>query len=411
MVSVPMRFSAGPPLSWYAPEMTRPTGAPTRVAVLSTNRADYSTVRPILRAATGRSDIEMFLLAVGNHWRSDDRNRPPTLDADHEAAAYWGPLTSEHGSIDLSPEWLAAFTIWIHGRLAALRPDILLVIGDRFEVMPAATSALLLEIPIAHVSGGDMTLGAIDNQVRFALSMMSSIHFVSHESHARRLTAMGEASSTVHLVGEPALGDIPKAPQLKRSELFVRLGLRESDLLVLLTYHPPTIAREQWKGELESLVGALSDFPGALIITGANGDPQSREVNERLSAFAARHPNAAVVSSLGADLYYEVLHHASFMIGNSSSGIWEAPSVGLPVINIGERQAGRIRAANVMDSPADIEILRDLIGKALDPEMIRVAGNVSNPYFQPKSATQIVQLLAKTGQLEGLLRKQFPGAL
>lgn len=372
-----------------------------RVAFLTTGRADYSSIRPVLREAIREPRLDPVLLVAGAHIPR------VTLDAGDELTAVWGPLGSTYGPTELTVEWLADYTVWVHSQLTALRPDLLVITGDRYELLPAATAALLLEIPVAHISGGDITLGAIDNQVRFALSMMSSIHFVGHDSHARRLVAMGEDSDRVLVVGDPALDDLPLEPQRERNDVFDSLGLSAAPRLALLTYHAPTIAGARWAVELDAIVDALDEFEGAIVITGTNGDPRSSEVAARLAGFAAVRPNTVIRQSLGQDLYYEVLHHAAFIIGNSSSGIWEAPSVGLPAINVGDRQAGRIRAANVWDANADAAQIRGLIARAVGLDEGARRQLRSNPYAGVRSSHRIATYLGGVPLDSSLLRKTF----
>ena len=326
---------------------------------------------------------------------------------DGSLSVAWGPLGSAYAPTELSVEWLADYTRWITATIATVKPDLLLLTGDRYELLPAATAALLHQVPLAHLSGGDITVGSVDNQVRFAISMMSSVHFVSNVEHAHRLVAMGENPLRVHLVGDPALDDIPEHPLMTRAAAFGMLGLAPNEHLALVTYHAPTIGSDAWSRELDAILMALSSFDGAVVITGTNGDPNSGEVAVRLDAFAKGHSNTVLIESLGQDLFYDVLHHASFMIGNSSSGIWEAPSVGLRVINVGDRQAGRIRGGNVIDVEADVAAISVAIAFALNEAARQRPERTQNPYAQPDSAKRVVDGLQAIRLDVELMRKNF----
>ena len=377
------------------------------VAILTTGRADFSSVRPIVREALSRPGLEVVLLVTGSHESGSLAGITEGTSVDRSVSVVWGPLGRAYAPTELSVEWLADYTRWINATIATVKPDLLLLTGDRFELLPAATAAMLHQVPLAHLSGGDITVGSVDNQVRFAISMMSSVHFVSNVEHADRLVAMGESPLQVNLVGDPALDDIPEHPLMTRAATFDELGLASDEHLALVTYHAPTIGSDAWSRELDAILLALSSFHGAVVITGTNGDPNSGEVAVRLGSFAKGRSNTVLIESLGQGLYYEVLHHASFMIGNSSSGIWEAPSVGLRVINVGDRQAGRIRAGNVIDVNADEVAISGAIASALSEVARQRPLKHQNPYAQPNSAKRVVDGLQAIRLNAELLRKDF----
>jgi UDP-hydrolysing UDP-N-acetyl-D-glucosamine 2-epimerase len=347
----------------------------------------------------------MVLFAAGKHILNP--LEVPSIDARELDGARVGPLIPPGASAEISPVWLGQFTEWFAEALHAESPDWLLVIGDRYELLPAAAVALAQGIPIAHVSGGDITSGAIDDRVRYALTMLASAHFVAVEEHASRLAALGEDRSRITVVGEPALTDLPRGASLSRECLFRTLDLNPTNRLCMVSYHPPTVDRSQVGPEIESICTALLDFDGAIIATGANGDPGSDLINDRLRNLVKDHPNASFRETLGVDLYYEVMIHAALMVGNSSSGIWESASFGIPVINVGSRQLGRTRGANVCDSGPNPAEIRNLIEKTEGDEFLALCRRLNNPYEIGDSARLILSSLAELGKGHRLVRRDF----
>ncbi|MGH9197084.1 MAG: UDP-N-acetylglucosamine 2-epimerase, partial [Acidimicrobiia bacterium] len=290
---------------------------------------------------------------------------------------------------------------------ARRRPDIVLIVGDRLELLSVGCAALPFRIPIAHVSGGDVTEGAVDNQVRHAITKMSHIHFVAMKAHAERLLQMGEEAWRVMVVGEPALDLIRKTETLSREELGRTLGMALGHPVLVITFHPTTLGSASVEQEVDILLTALKRVDGTLIFTYPNADAGNRVIVNRIREFAARQPMSGVFANLGRSKYYNLLTHADLMVGNSSSGIWEAPSFRLPVVNIGDRQQGRVRARNVIDVSVDADAIYGAIQHGLEPSIRAELSQIENPYGDGLAAGRIVKALKHLEPGVDVVRKRF----
>ncbi len=256
--------------------------------------------------------------------------------------------------------------------LGAMRPDTLLLIADRYEMLAPAAVALALRIPIAHIEGGEISEGAIDDAVRNALTKMSHVHFTSTFGARERVIRMGEEPWRVHRAGAPSLDHLRRTALYSREELESKLGIDLSIPTALVTYHPVTLLRDT-NQESDELFAALRDVPGQLVFTFPNSDAGGRELIARTEAFATEAGRAKVFVNLGAVTYWSLLRQVGLMIGNSSSGIMESPSFALPTVNVGLRQQGRERAANVLDARAERQDILAKVAIAQSRELSRVA--------------------------------------
>jgi UDP-hydrolysing UDP-N-acetyl-D-glucosamine 2-epimerase len=291
--------------------------------------------------------------------------------------------------------------------LARFHPDIILVVGDRFELLAVTCAALPLGIPIAHVSGGDVTVAAIDNQVRHAITKMSHIHFPDMESHGERLIQMGEEPSRVVVTGDPAIDLIHQMKFLTRPELSEQLGIQLTSPILLVTFHPTTVGSLNVEQEVSNLLLALSRVHGTFIFTYPNADSHNRVIIERITEFVASRSRAGFFPNLGQLKYYSLLAEADLMVGNSSSGIFEAPSFRLPVVNVGERQRGRLREKNVIDVEAEADAIFDGIRGGLEPSFRASLRDLQNPYGDGKASPRIVNTLKRIELGIPLLQKPF----
>jgi UDP-N-acetylglucosamine 2-epimerase (non-hydrolysing)/GDP/UDP-N,N'-diacetylbacillosamine 2-epimerase (hydrolysing) len=297
-----------------------------------------------------------------------------------------------------------AFTAW--------RPDLLLLIADRYEMLAPASVALALRIPIAHIEGGEISQGAIDDHVRNALTKLAHVHFTSTETARRRVIAMGEEPWRVHHAGAPSLDHLRRSPLLDRSALESRLSLTLTPPTLLAAWHPVTILQDT-NAEADTFFSALADTPGQLIFVYPNSDAGGRALIERTRALAATRPHTHIFVNLDAVTYWSLLGQVDVMVGNSSSGIMEAASFALPTVNVGIRQQGRERARNIIDAPAETSAIRAAIQRALRPEFRETLRGMANPYGDGTAAATIARVLS-TVPLDGLLIKQptpLPGEL
>jgi UDP-N-acetylglucosamine 2-epimerase (non-hydrolysing)/GDP/UDP-N,N'-diacetylbacillosamine 2-epimerase (hydrolysing) len=288
--------------------------------------------------------------------------------------------------------------------LTAWRPDLLLLIADRYEMLAPASVAVALRIPIAHIEGGEISQGAIDDQVRNALTKLAHIHFTSTPTARRRVIAMGEEPWRVHHAGAPSLDHLRRSALLSRQDLEAKLGLALTPPTLLAAWHPVTILRDT-NAEAGALFSALAQAPGQLLFVYPNADAGSHALMERTRALAATRPRTHIFVNLDAVTYWSLLGNATAMVGNSSSGIMEAASFALPAVNVGMRQQGRERARNVIDAPAESVAILAAITQALSPEFRESLRGMVNPYGDGSAATTITRVLT-TVPLDGLLIKQ-----
>jgi UDP-N-acetylglucosamine 2-epimerase (non-hydrolysing)/GDP/UDP-N,N'-diacetylbacillosamine 2-epimerase (hydrolysing) len=288
--------------------------------------------------------------------------------------------------------------------LAVIKPDLLLVLGDRYEILAAVQAALIARIPVAHISGGDVSEGALDESIRHAITKMAHIHFVTNADSARRVCQLGEDPLHVHVVGSPALDRLRLAPRMTRAEFFEAVGLRPRLKNLLITFHPVTL-EEDSEQQCAEMIAALADLGHdcGLILTGANYDAAGRAINAQLLAFSKSRANAVMHSSLGSVRYISALANVDLVLGNSSSGLCEAPSFRIPTVNIGTRQKGRLRASSVLDCDPDRRSIRAAIDRAFELD----CSDVENPYGDGYSAERIARHLAAVSNPQGLLKKHF----
>src|SRR5437867_1752911 len=273
-------------------------------------------------------------------------------------------------------------------------------------MLSAAVAALPFVLPVAHLHGGEVTEGAIDNQIRHAITKCARLHFVSAEPHARRVTAMGEEAWRIHTVGAPGLDRIRVAPVLSRAELAQRLGVAPEDRWLVVTFHPVTLEYQETGRYVHELLVALEKVDASLVVTYPNADTAGRTIIRHLEEFAARHARVRLIPNLGDGVYLSLLRHADAMVGNSSSGLIEAPSFELPVVNIGSRQAGRLRAANVLDVGAERDEILAGIEAVLAPGFREGLRGMTNPYGDGHAAERIVRVLRTVGLGPKLVRKR-----
>lgn len=297
-----------------------------------------------------------------------------------------------------------------YGLLKKTGPAAVVLYGDRHELLPLATACVLERVPMVHLCGGDVTEGALDEQVRHAVSKLAHLHFVTSERSGERLRQMGEEPWRVQVVGDPLLDAFVRGPLATLDELAACLGFLPDRRTLLVTMHPTTLEPEQQECELEALATVLERHSGGLILTAPAPDPGFAPISERWQRLVAHHPCAKYVESLGGRRYRAALFAVGAMVGNSSSGLTEAPCAGLPVINIGTRQAGRDRADNVLDVPSGDEFaLHAALQRVLDPgygAALR-AGPCASPYGDGHSNLRIIEALAQLPARARLLVKRF----
>jgi len=380
------------------------TGKKRRIGVVTTSRADYSHLYWPLRELAAHPDVELGVFALGAHLAPEFGNTIEVIEHDGFPIVSRVECLLNSDTDTGMAKTIGVAILGLADALTAWRPDLLLLIADRYEMLAPASVALALRIPIAHIEGGEVSQGAIDDAVRNALTKLAHIHFTSTETARRRVIAMGEEPWRVHHAGAPSLDHMRRSTLHNRAALEARLGLALTPPTLLIAWHPVTILRDT-NAEANALFGALSQASGQLVFVYPNADAGSHALIERTKALAAVRPHTQIFVNLDPITYWSLLGNVDAMVGNSSSGIMEAASFALPVVNVGMRQQGRERAGNVIDAPAETAAILAAITQALSPEFRGSLRKMENPYGNGTASGTIARVLT-TVSLDGLLIKQ-----
>ncbi len=376
----------------------------TTVAVVTTSRADYSHLYWPLKVIDAHPDLDLKLIVLASHLSPEFGNTVREIEADGFAiAARLECLLSSDTDIGMAKS-IGLATLSLADALGAMRPDILLLIADRYEMLAPASVALALRIPMAHIEGGELSQGAIDDAVRNALTKMSHLHFTSTDRARARVISMGEEAWRVQRAGAPSLDHLRKSSLFSREEIERRLGLDLSQPTVLIAYHPVTLLTNT-NSEADALFSALESMHQQLIFCCPNADAGSRELLERIQSLLARRGSGRFFVNLPAVDYWCLMRQVSLFMGNSSSGIMETASFKVPTINIGMRQQGRERPLNVLDASADTASILATVAKADSVAFRESLTGMENPYGDGTAAERIVQVLASLPPRERLLIK------
>jgi GDP/UDP-N,N'-diacetylbacillosamine 2-epimerase (hydrolysing) len=369
-----------------------------RVCVVTGSRAEYGLLRPLLAHIVASHALELRLVVTGSHLSPAFGETWREIEADGFAIDERVPLPLENDSAIGTCDAMAAALSGLARAFARLAPDVVVLLGDRYEILSAAIAAQVSLVPVAHIHGGEVTEGAFDDAMRHAVTKLAMLHFTSAEVYHRRVVQLGEDPARVFTVGALGLDNIRELPLLSREEFEREFGFTRGKQAVALTFHPVTLAEDS-AAQLAEVLAALDDFPETrVVITRPNADPGNRELNERLDAFVASHADrAAAFASLGVRSYLSLLACVDAVVGNSSSGILEAPSLHVPTIDVGDRQKGRVRAGSIIQCEPERKAIAKALRAALSPEFRALAAEVTNPYGDGHAAERIVAVLESAG--------------
>lgn len=378
-----------------------------RICVVTGSRAEYGLLSGLLRRLQADPQIDLQILATAMHLNPDFGLTYREIEADGFTATKV-PLPVDGGDALQTAHALGEGTSAIADALYRMKPQLVVVLGDRIELLAVASACLILRIPLAHIHGGEITEGAIDDSIRHAVTKMAHLHFPAAEAYRRRIVQMGEPESHVFHTGALGIDNIDEIPPIAEDDLRSDLEFNWQPPLIVATYHPETATTAAPEGGCIALLNALDTFPEAsIVLTKANADPGGRIINEMIDSWVApRSERARVFASLGMRRYLSLLRYADVMVGNSSSGIIEAPAVGLPTVNIGDRQKGRLRAASIIDCPTEVQAISDAIRLALSADFHLRARKQTPPYGRGGAAEKIHTVL-RSWPLSDLNRKNF----
>jgi UDP-N-acetylglucosamine 2-epimerase (non-hydrolysing)/GDP/UDP-N,N'-diacetylbacillosamine 2-epimerase (hydrolysing) len=379
-----------------------------KIAVVTTSRADYGHLYWPLKDLSAHRDVDLRIVALGPHLSPEFGCTIGAIENDgFHVDVRIECLLSSDSDVGMA-KTIGLATLGLADALGQTRPDLLLLIADRYELLAPAAVALALRIPIAHIEGGEISEGAIDDAVRNALTKMSHIHFTSTHAARLRVIAMGEEEWRVHRAGAPSLDHLRRSALYSREELESRLEVKLDRPTLLVSYHPVTIMRNTTE-EADALFAALAAVRDQILFCYPNADAGSRFLIERTKSFLSGRAQGRVFINLDELTYWSLLRHVDVFVGNSSSGIMETASLALPTVNIGLRQRGRERARNVLDAPADPESILGKIRLARSAEFRRSLEGMTNPYGDGHASETIVRVLASVPLGQDLLRKHAVG--
>lgn len=377
------------------------------LGIVTVGRSDYGIYRSILDAIRKQRDLAYGLYVGGAHLApqfgrtlSEIQRHGHPVTATVEMVAEDDSETAMAGSMARGIEgFCAAF--------AGKRPDLVVVLGDRYEMFAAAIAASIQNIPIAHIHGGEVSEGAMDNAFRHSISKFSHFHFASTALSARRLGLMGEDPAHIYVTGAPALDNLAVDHLLGRKELSDQFGVPVAGDFLLVTYHPETLEPGSARDQILTIIAALEEVGMPMVFTLANADPGGRAINAEIRNRVASTPGMILVENFGLVPFFSAMSQARAMVGNSSSGIIEAASFRLPVVNIGSRQAGRERSANVLDAECTRDAIRGNLNIALSASFREKLTGLVNLYGDGSAAPKIVEIIKSVPLNAGVLKKQF----
>lgn len=376
-----------------------------KICFVTGSRADFGLLVWPMRAIQQTARLKLQLIATGMHLSPEfgytiDNIRDEGFTVDDTVES----LLSSDSGVGVAKS-VGIGVIGFADAFARLQPDLVVVLGDRFETFAAAQAAMYMRLPMAHLFGGDVTEGAVDESTRHSISKMSHLHFTSNRDSTRRLMQLGENPARIHTIGSSGIDAIKRLKLMDRETVGREVGMPLGPRNMLVTFHPQTIEAGQSVNALDELFAALSilDPQWRLFFTLANADAEGRALNNRIKAFVASRPNAIAVASLGQLRYISLMNQVDVVVGNSSSGVLEAPSLNVPSVDIGDRQKGRERASSVFNTPAE----RNAIVAAISKAAIHGRQPTVSPYGDGESSQRFADVIAAVPDFRELLRKGF----
>ena len=376
-----------------------------KIAAVTSSRADYNHLYWPLHELASHAEVELKIIALGSHLSPEFGCTAEEIEkAGFPIAARIECLLSSDSDVGMA-KTIGVAALGLADCLGEMRPDLMLLIADRYEMLAPAAVATALRIPLAHVEGGEISEGAIDDAIRNALTKLSHLHFTSTETARARVIAMGEEEWRVHRAGAASLDHLRRSALMSREQVEARLDIQLRRPTALIAFHPTTIARDPTR-EAEALFTALESVPAQQVFCYPNADAGSRALIARTKALTGRMEGSRVFINLDPVLYWSLLRTVDILIGNSSSGIMEAASFALPVVNVGIRQRGRERGRNVLDAEASAAAIRERVGEAMTESFRASLRGMENPYGDGHAAERMARVLTTAPLGEPLLTKR-----
>lgn len=378
-----------------------------KVCVVTGSRAEYGLLKWVMEGIRGSALLELQLVVTGMHLSPEFGLTYREIERDGFRIDRKIEMLLSSDTAQGVAKSMGLGLIGFGDAFQDLRPDLLLVLGDRYEILAATSAALIARIPVAHLHGGEKTEGAFDDAIRHAITKMSHLHFVAAEEYRRRVIQLGEHPERVLLVGGLGVDSIRRVRLLDQKALEKAIGMRFGARNLLVTYHPETLAEAGSSQQMAALLAALEKLPDtSIIFTLPNADTDGRAITGLIEDYVGRHPNCRSYKSLGQQNYLSCMQFVDGVVGNSSSGLLEAPSFRKGTVNIGDRQRGRLRAASVIDCQPVATAITQALDRLYSPEFQEALNEVQNPYGDGGATEKIIAALESIC-LDGLLRKSF----
>ena len=378
------------------------------IAVATTSRSDYGILHPLLKEIDNDNELNLHLLISGSHLSEEyGKTISEIINDGFKDYEIFDILDRVNSKDNIQAAIISNTINEFSNYFFKKKPDILVLLGDRFETLGVAISAMLNKIPIAHIHGGEKTIGAIDDAIRHSITKLSHLHFVSCDEYKKRVQQLGENPANVFSVGSLGVENISTIKFKSKENVQNILKIKNDKKIFLVTYHPTTLSSLEPIEEIKILLSALQIYTEQnIIFTGSNIDHGGGDINKIIIDIASKNTNYYFFNSLGRDLFLNLMYHCDLMIGNSSSGIIEAPSFKKAVINIGNRQEGRVMAKNILQAPLDVAQIRNTIDRALQKAFNDELKEVVNPYAKNNVSKEITGILKRFSS-EKLLGKNF----
>lgn len=380
-----------------------------KICIFTGTRAEYGIMSRLFRMIADDPELQLQIIATNMHLSPEFGLTYKEIEADgfHIDKKVEMLLSSDTANGTVKSMGLA--TIGFADALEDLKPDLAVILGDRYEMLCAAQTCLIYNIPIAHIAGGGITEGAYDDAIRHCITKMSHLHFTSTEEHRNRVIQLGEQPNRVFWSGSLGVNNIRNEEIMPLDELEDSIKFQLGNKFLLVTFHPTTMENGSAEDQCEALLNALSEINAdyQLLFTLPNSDTNGRIITAKVKEYVAKHPKTAfAITSLGKKRYYSALKYATAVIGNSSSGLIEAPIFNIPTLNIGNRQEGRTRCESIIDVPATYETIKEGIRKAISDEYKEIAAKVNSPY-EKAGSVELVFNTIKSYPLDGITKKKF----
>lgn len=378
-----------------------------KVCVVTGTRAEYGLLYPVLKKINNDSELSLQLVVTGTHLSPEFGYTISEIEKDgFNISSKIEILLSSDTSVGVCKS-MGLANISFSETFDRLKPDIVILLGDRFETFCAASVATVCNIPIAHLHGGETTEGAFDEAFRHSITKMSYLHFTSTEAYRKRVIQLGEDPKRVFNVGALGVENIKRIKLLDKESLEKKLDFNLNDKLFLITFHPTTLEKNTSKNQFSEILKALDNFNAKLIFTKANSDKDGRIINYMIDEYVKNRNNAIAFKSMGILNYLSAMKYSSLVIGNSSSGIIEAPSFKIPTINIGDRQRGRIQAESVINSKPLYHDIRLAIERGISKEFNNYIKDMTNPYGNGNTSQKVIDIIKRTLEDKIKIKKTF----